>query len=146
MKLMKVMAGAMLAGALAFGAIGTGGGIANAEPAAPAPLKPGHGHDDDCWPLCDNWRGNGPDWQHSDRDKGQWWATNRHDWWDDRNGGPPWGWGPPPAINSWWGWAPPPPRINYWGYDVNTVWNDGFNQWGFWLFGIWIPIFGVGVI
>jgi hypothetical protein len=24
------------------------------------------------------------------------------------------------------------------------VWNDGPRQWGIWLFGLWIPIFGVG--
>jgi hypothetical protein len=24
------------------------------------------------------------------------------------------------------------------------VWNDGFNQWGIWLFGLWIPVFGNG--
>jgi hypothetical protein len=24
------------------------------------------------------------------------------------------------------------------------VWDDGFRQWGIWLFGLWIPIFGVG--
>ncbi len=31
------------------------------------------------------------------------------------------------------------------GYDVNPVWDDGFGQWGIWLFGLWIPIFGIGV-
>ena len=42
--------------------------------------------------------------------------NNRHEWWDDRNGPPPWGWGPPPAYQ----WAGGPPRpFNYWGYDVN---------------------------
>jgi hypothetical protein len=25
------------------------------------------------------------------------------------------------------------------------VWDDGFRQWGIWLFGLWIPIFGIGV-
>jgi len=86
--------------------------------------------------------GNGPDWKHWDGDKGPWWANNRHDWWDDRKGPPPWGWGPPPAYQ----WAGGPPRpFNYWGYDVNPVWDDGFRQWGIWLFGVWIPIFGIGV-
>ena len=87
---------------------------------------------------------NGPGWQrgNGDWDKGPWWANNRHDWWDDRNGPPPWGWGPPPSFQ--WIGGPPHP-FNYWGYDVNPVWDDGFHQWGFWLFGIWIPIFGIGV-
>ena len=51
------------------------------------------------------------------------------------------GWGPPPAYQ----WADGPPRpFNYYGYDVNPVWDQGFNQWGIWLFGLWIPIFGIG--
>ena len=27
---------------------------------------------------------------------------------------------------------------------VNPVWDDGFRQWGFYLFGLWIPVFGIG--
>jgi hypothetical protein len=156
MKVKKVMAGAMVGSALVFGAIGAGGGVANADLAAPAPLKPGN----PCPPSgCngpgngpgngDNWqRGNGPgngdNWQrgNGDWDRGAWWANNRHDWWDDRNGAPPWGWGPPPAF-QWDGGGPHP--FNYWGYDANPVWDNGFNQWGFWLFGLWIPIFGIGI-
>jgi hypothetical protein len=52
------------------------------------------------------------------------------------------GWGPPPAYQ----WTEGPPRpFNYWGYDVNPVWDNGFHQWGISLFGLWIPIFGIGV-
>ncbi|BBY86830.1 chitin-binding protein [Mycolicibacterium tokaiense] len=57
----------------------------------------------------------------------------------------PWGWGPPPRP-SWDRPLPPPGgywnagAINYWGYDVTPVWNPGFNQWGFWLFGAWIAL------
>jgi hypothetical protein len=116
-----------------------GAGVANADPFAPVPLKPGHGHDDWCRPWCDN----GPHFKRGDWDRGPWWANNRHDWWDDRNGPPPWGWGPPPPYH----WAGGPPRpFNYWGYDVTPVWHDGFRQWGIWLFGLWIPIFGIGVV
>ena len=51
------------------------------------------------------------------------------------------GGGPPPAYQ----WTGGPPRpFNYWGYDVNPVWDDGFHQWGIWLFGLWIPIIGIG--
>jgi hypothetical protein len=153
MRLSKFASAAMIVGALGFGAIGPGGAVASAEPVAPAPLKP---HDDFCPPWCGdgNGRGNGggghddycPPWCGDEGrgvhwDKGPWWANNRHDWWDDRNGPPPWGWGPPPAYQ----WTGGPPRpFNYWGYDVNPVWDDGFRQWGIWLFGLWIPIFGIG--
>ena len=30
--------------------------------------------------------------------------------------------------------------INYWGYQETPVWDPGFNQWGFWFFGVWIPL------
>jgi len=143
MRLAKIVSAAMIVGALGFGAIGPGGAVAFADPFAPAPLKPGDGNDDWCKPWCDNGngRGNGPDWKGWDGDKGPWWANNRHEWWDDNNGPPPWGWGPPPPYQ----WAGGPPRpFNYWGYDVTPVWDDGFRQWGIWLFGLWIPIFGIG--
>jgi hypothetical protein len=62
--------------------------------------------------------------------------------WGD--GAPPWGWGAPPRP-AWSGpippsWGPPPPPFDYWGYPVTPVWDPGFNQWGFWLFGVWIPL------
>jgi hypothetical protein len=136
MKLTKVAAAAMIVGALGFGATG----VASADPIAPVPLKP---HDDD---FCPPWCGDRPDWKRGDWDKwdrGPWWAHNRHDWWDDRNGPPPWGWGPPPPVH-WAGGRPAP--FNYWGYNVNPVWDPGFRQWGIWLFGLWIPIFGIGAI
>jgi hypothetical protein len=156
MRLSKFASAAMIVGALGFGAIGPGGAVASADPVAPAPLRP---HDDFCAPWCDgNGRGNGhgnddfrppwvgdgnhnADWNGWNGDKGPWWANNRHDWWDDRQGPPPWGWGPPPAY-QWVGG--PPHRFNYWGYDVDPVWDDGFHQWGIRLFGLWIPIFGIG--
>jgi hypothetical protein len=144
-KLAKTVIDAIVVAALGFGAVGLGGGVAIAEPTAPAPLKPGHGHDDidrPCFPFCEN-RNDWNDFDRGDWDKGVWWANNRHDWWDDRQGPPPWGWGPPPAYQ--WHGGPPGP-FNYWGYDVTPVWDVGFHQWGIWLFGIWIPIFGIGVI
>ncbi|AGB23670.1 hypothetical protein Mycsm_03368 [Mycobacterium sp. JS623] len=150
MGLSKFFSAAMIVGALGFGAFGPGGAVASADPVAPAPLKPGHGNDDFCPPWCGNGDGNGngngrgheSDWNPGGWDKGPWWANNRHDWWDDRKGAPPWGWGPPPAFQ--WDGGPPHP-FNYWGYNVNPVWDDGFGQWGIWLFGLWIPIFGIGV-
>ena len=96
MRLSKFVYAAMIAGSLGFGALGTGGAVASAAPVAPAPQGP---HDNYCPPWCGNDdRGNGddhgrgpgnycPPWcGNSDRDgdKGAWWASNRHDWWDDR--------------------------------------------------------------
>ncbi len=60
------------------------------------------------------------------------------------DGPAPWGWGAPPPP-AWDGplpdpFGPPPPPINYWGYNEQPVWDPGQNQWGFWFFGIWIPL------
>jgi len=57
---------------------------------------------------------------------------------------PPWGWGAPPPPR-WDGplppaWGPPPPPIDYFGFQEQPVWDPGYNQWGFWFFGIWIPL------
>jgi hypothetical protein len=143
MKLIKTMATAMIVGGLGFGPAGMGAGVAAATPAAPIPLKPGHGNDDFCNPRCNGNPGHGHDiWDNGGWDRGPWWASNRHEWWNDNDGPPPWGWGPPPPLR--WNGGPLPRSINYWGYDVNPVWNDGPRQWGIWLFGLWIPIFGVG--
>jgi hypothetical protein len=30
--------------------------------------------------------------------------------------------------------------VNYWGFNQIPVWQPNFNQWGIWLFGIWIPL------
>jgi hypothetical protein len=72
-----------------------------------------------------NWNGN--DWD-------KWWRVNK---WrnDDR---PPWGWGPPPAVH-WRGHVPH--DIDYWGYRVFPFWHPHFKVFGFWLFGIFIPVF-----
>lgn len=149
--LTKLASTALIACAFGLGAVGPGGAVATALPVLQAPEKPRHddycppwcgderrgnrGNDNYCPPWCDNGNRGG----HSD--KGPWWASNAHPWWDDRNGPPPWGWGPPPAYQ--WQGGPPRP-FNYWGYDVNPVWDDGFRQWGFYLFGLWIPVFGIG--
>jgi len=159
MKLAKLVAATMTVGALGIGIAGAP--AASAAPVVPAPLQPGHGQDD-CFPFCNgqgpgrdngrgpdfdrgNWNDNRGDWNndHGNWDnKGPSWANNRHDWWDDLNGPPPWGWGPPPPYQ--WQGGPLPQTINYWGYNLTPVWNDGPRQWGVWLFGIFIPIFGVG--
>ncbi|GAB4990742.1 hypothetical protein MAHJHV59_47870 [Mycobacterium avium subsp. hominissuis] len=55
----------------------------------------------------------------------------------------PWGPGEPPRP-AWDRPLPPPGGhwdygpINYLGYQETPVWDPGFNQWGFWFFGVWI--------
>jgi hypothetical protein len=63
--------------------------------------------------------------------------------WGD--GAAPWGWGAPPRAG--WGGPFPPPGgrwdqgpINYWGYSEQPIWDQGQNGWGFYFFGIWIPL------
>ena len=63
--------------------------------------------------------------------------------WGD--GLPPWGWGATAGCQVRMdrclpAWGPPPPPVNYWGYDEQPVWDPGYNQWGFYFFGIWIPL------
>jgi hypothetical protein len=154
MRLTRIVASAMIVSGVGFGSVAVGTPIASARPTAPMPQKPGHGNDDYCPPWCGDTRGPNrycPPWcdnnagnngrGHDDWDKGPWWASNRHDWWDDRNGPPPWGWGPPPPYQ--WNGGPLPQSVDYYGYNAAPVWNGG--QWGIWLFGLWIPIFGVGI-
>ena len=126
MQLKKTLAAAATAAALGLSAL-AGAGVVNAE--KPDPWDPGRGHD--------NWE---PRQWDNDWDDTDWYK------WYDRE--PPWGWGPPPRA-VWQGvlpppWEPPPPPFNYWGSIVYPVWDPGFNAWGFWLFGIFIPLVAVG--
>lgn len=127
----KVVAHGAVAAVLGAAALGAG--------VAPASADPGWDvGDHDEW-VDNDWqwnRGNDHDfewkrWNDNDWDK--WW---RHHKWrnDDR---PPWGWGPPPAVH----WRGHPPQwIDYWGYRVYPVWHPGFHAFGFWLFGVFIPV------
>ena len=136
---------------LAGTAIGTG--------IVPATADPGRGGgDQDQWvDNRGNWRdnGRGNDWNRptdvrpdlefrgwddrqewkrwNDNDWNQWWRVNK---WrnDDR---PPWGWGAPPPV-YWRGH--PPQWIDYWGYRVYPVWHPHIRVFGFWLHGIFIPV------
>ncbi len=63
--------------------------------------------------------------------------------WGD--GAAPWGWGAPPRAG--WDRPLPPPGafwdagpINYWGFNETPIWDQGQNGWGFWFFGIWVPL------
>lgn len=141
MNLKKVIAKGAIAVVLGGAALGPAVVTATADPGG------GHGPDHHEW--VDNNNGRGPDhdgrgdhgpggdrqWQQwNDNDWNHWWSVNK---WrnDDR---PPWGFGPPPAVH-WQG--QPPEWIDYWGYRVHPVFDPGFHTFGFWLFGIFIPVF-----
>ncbi|HTI74694.1 MAG TPA: hypothetical protein VL634_06840 [Mycobacterium sp.] len=125
MNVKQLVAQGAIVGVLAVGAIG-------AAPVAGAdPDWRDWNHNE--W-VDNDWRANA--WNSNGNDWNQWWRVNR---WrnDDR---PPWGWGPPPAVH-WRGGIPH--DLDYWGYKVFPFWHPGFHAWGFWLFGIFIPIFVV---
>jgi hypothetical protein len=131
MNIKQLVAHGSIAGVLAVGGIGVAP-IAAADP----------GWDDwnhDEW-VDSDWRGGDwrfdNDWQWkgwNDNDWNKWWRVNK---WriDDR---PPWGWGPPPPVH-WRGHVPH--DVDYWGFRVFPFWHPGFHAWGFWLFGIFIPV------
>ncbi|WP_369829722.1 MAP_0585 family protein [Mycobacterium sp. E2479] len=65
---------------------------------------------------------------------------------------PPGGWNGPPPPGGWNGpWHGPPRDIalargdfgpfNYYGYTAIPVFNPVFGGWGFWYFGVWIPLY-----
>lgn len=95
-------------------------------PAGPPGDRPG-----DQWgPGPAEWRGDpgrgpgGPQWRGDG---------------DDRGWRPP----PPPADLGWRGidqgrFDHQP--FNYLGHWVSPVFDPGYNNWGFWLFGAWIPL------
>jgi hypothetical protein len=160
MRLKQVVAGAAIGCTLSVTGIGMGAGTANAAPACipspqaqcgpagpggppergrggpPGDFRGGPGGPDFRGPDNHDWR---PPWNPADND----WRGRFHGApWGD--GLPPWGWGAPPPP-PWDGpvpeaWGPPPPPINYFGFNEQPVWDPGFNQWGFWFFGIWIPL------
>jgi hypothetical protein len=43
---------------------------------------------------------------------------------------------PLPPPGGYWDAGP----VNYWGYDEQPIWDPGQNGWGFYFFGIWIPL------
>jgi hypothetical protein len=133
MNLKQLVAQGSIAGVLAVSAIG-------AAPAVSAdPDWEDWGHDE--WVDNDwKWRGNNWDWNDwewkgwKDHDWDKWWK--HHKWRNDDR--PPWGWGPPPPVH-WRGH--PPAVIHYWGHPVHVVWHPHFHVFGFWLFGVFIPVF-----
>ena len=122
--------------------------VARGPPATVAPSGPpgdfrGPGGGPGGPPPGDFNRPGGHDWRPPFSPQDNDWRGRFHGApWGD--GLPPWGWGaPPPPI--WDGplpeaWGPPPPPINYFGFNEQPVWDPGYNQWGFYFFGIWIPL------
>jgi hypothetical protein len=120
MNIKQLVAQGSIAGLLAVGGIGV------APVAAADPDWDWNHHNER---VTNDWQWN--NWNSNDWN--QWWRVNK---WrnDDR---PPWGWGPPPAVH-WHGFVPH--DLDYWGFRVFPFWHPGFHAWGFWLFGIFIPI------
>ena len=83
MNLKKVVAGAGIAGALGFTALGLGAGVANADPSAPGAL--------------------GIAWQQGQQDGGHGYGDGDHGDWGNRGA-----WGLPPP---WWWFVPPSPWL-----------------------------------
>jgi hypothetical protein len=165
MNIKQLVAQGSIAAVLGGSAFGAGVAPANADP-----WEPDGDHDewvDQDW--RDEWRNNAPgdDWRNNNDWGDQW--RNNNDWgdvewknWDDRqdwkrwndhdwdkwwrvnkwrnDDRPPWGWGPPPVVH-WRGH--PPEWIDYWGFRVFPVWFPHIKVFGFWLFGIFVPVFVV---
>jgi hypothetical protein len=124
----KIAAKASIAAALGAMALGVGVGLAQADPnpAPPIPVPGDAGHFNGA-----NWGGvprDRDDWGGVPRDRGDWGPPrDRDDWRFDRGDVPPL-WAPP---------APPPPD---WDNGAPVVWNAGFNGWGLWINGAFIPL------
>lgn len=142
----SLIAGAAAA-AVGFGAL-AGAGAASADPPPWVPGNPGYGNGHDGGHRGDDnrWYVHGQDDHDGDaQDRGR---GDDGDWQHRYDREPPWGWGPPPRADFRGPlpprWGPPPAAFNYWGTTVTPVWDDGYNTWGFWLFGVFIPLVSVG--
>lgn len=154
MNLKSVVVQGVIVSTLTMGSVGMSVIPAAAQPTGHPgytqdhPNRP-HGDDDD-WGGHDGWR-NAGNWRGNENRHDRDWRDDRREWRDNPwhyDQRPPWGWAPPPRA-EWRGplpdrWGPPPPAFDYWGNRVQPVWDDGFRTWGFWLFGIWIPLAAVG--
>ncbi|BBY26932.1 hypothetical protein [Mycolicibacterium sediminis] len=112
MMLRKVLAGAALVGGLTSGAMGLGAASAIAEPAPPpAPGQPA---------------------PPPPPPPGQMWHP-----------GPPPPAAPPaePNVGQPPAWAPPKPVDPSWANGQPQVWDQGWNHWGVWQNGVFIPTY-----
>jgi hypothetical protein len=166
-QLKQLAAAASIAGALIASGYAVTPAVANAAPCNPAPgVQCGPGGP--AWQHNDGQHNEGqhngrqhnggpapggPPGEMRGPDNHDWrppWNPGDNDWRGRFHGAPwgdgpaPWGWGAPPPPR--WdgplppGWGPPPAPFNYFGFDEQPVWDPGYNQWGFWFFGVWIPL------
>jgi hypothetical protein len=124
---------------LGLATLTAGAGMATAEPGPPCPPfgcqgpgGPGRPDFDRGGPDFDR---RGPDFDRRGPD-----FDRPGPRWDDRHDAPP---PPPPPDLAWRGidqgrFDHQP--FNYNGSWVTPIFNPDFNNWGFWLFGLWIPL------
>src|SRR5262249_54215888 len=127
-KFKKLLAEAMIVGALGFSSLGAGGGIANAKPHWPGiPWIPGPGH-------VGGWH------------PGKWLDVG--DWVDVGDWIPPWWWfvpppPPPPGYYPGYPGYPPPPPPGYYpgpgypGYAAGWQPGEVAQDWAPWGWGLW---------
>lgn len=160
MKIKRLTCASALAVALGIATLNAGAGLAAAQPGPPCnfgncqgpggPGGPGPGGPGHPGGPGEPDRPGGPGWQDDhggpgDRGPGGpggrggpgWPGEHRGP--DDRGGH----WGPPPPDLAWRGidqgrFDHQP--FNYNGSWVTPLFNPDFNGWGFWFFGIWIPL------
>jgi hypothetical protein len=121
MNVKNILAGAGIAGALSFGALGMGAGLAHGDNDYPYP-PPVPGHD---W-HGDNWHNWGAGWRD---DPGRW--HDRDDFGDFRA---------PYDLGFVPDWAPTMPPVPDWAPGAQVVWNPGVAGWGVWWGGNFVPL------
>jgi hypothetical protein len=157
MNLKTAIAGVFLAGGVGLALMGAGSGVAYAAPGGGGCRPPacgggpgsggqrgpgGPGGPGDGRGGPGDFRGPGRPGDFGPRPPDAFRGFRGAPWGD---GAAPWGWGAPPRAG--WGGPFPPPGgvwdqgpINYWGYNEQPIWDQGQNGWGFYFFGIWIPL------
>jgi hypothetical protein len=111
--------------------LGTGAGIASADPGQP------------CWQQCQGDRGNdggdrgnGRDDRWNGGDDHQWGDQGRGDQWRPDQGRDQRPWDQRGVDNARFDHQP----FNWQGQRVEPYWDQGRGAWGFWSFGMWIPL------
>ena len=145
MDIKRVTCASVLALGVGVAGLSGGTGVASADP-GPQPCG---------FPGCP--APGGPSWDHGGPDgPSPWDHPGPSPWdhpapsaWDHRgpDGPSPWdhnpGWGPPPPELAWR--SIDQARFDHQPFAYNGRWvtpifEPGFNQWGFWFFGIWVPL------
>ncbi|BBX16310.1 hypothetical protein [Mycolicibacterium duvalii] len=136
MKFAKILASAAVTGGLAAGAVGVAA-TAGAQP-EPWPPMPGQPSTADQQPMHGQPAPAQPaGWQPA-QEPMQWQPAQPANW-----APPP----PPPAppagpnTGTPPAWAPPKPVDPVWAAGNPQVWDEGWNHWGVWLNGVFVPTF-----